>query len=101
MKIDIPGEVDQPRLTSYFVKVNNTFKLPKNVSIQLSGDYQSKTVLPPGGSGGGRGGFGGGMMFGGAPSSSQGYIRPNYGVDIAVRYEFLKKQGSICISKYE
>jgi outer membrane receptor protein involved in Fe transport len=91
VNIDIPGEPDQERLTSYFIKINNTFKLPKNVSIQLSGDYQSKTVLPPGGSGGGRGGFGGG--FGGG-SSSQGYIRPNYGMDIAVRYEFLKNRAA-------
>jgi outer membrane receptor protein involved in Fe transport len=92
--ISIAGEQDQPRLNSYFVKINNTFKLPKNVSIQLSGDYQSKTVLPPGGSGGSnRGGFGGGM-FGGPASSSQGYVRPNYGVDIAVRYEFLKNKAA-------
>lgn len=91
VKINIPGEPDQPKLTSYFIKVNNTFKLPRNISIQLSGDYQSKTVLPPGGSGGGRGGFGGGM-FGGPASTSQGYARPNYGVDVAVRYEFLKNR---------
>lgn len=92
VKINIPGEPDQPRLTSFFVKINNTFKLPKNFTIQLSGDYQSKTVLPPGGSGGGgRGGFGGGM-FGGPASSAQGYVRPNYGVDMAFRYEFLKNR---------
>jgi hypothetical protein len=81
--------------------VNNTFRIPKkNISIQLSGDYQSKTVLPPGGSGssgggGGRGGGGfggGGGFFGGGPTASQGYVRPNYGVDIAVRYEFLKNR---------
>lgn len=95
VKINLAGETDQPRLTSYFVKVNNTFKLPKNVSIQLSGDYQSKTVLPPGGSGGGGGGRGmGGPMFGGPASASQGYVRPNYGVDIAVRYEFLKNRAA-------
>ena len=93
VKINIAGESDQPRLTSFFVKVNNTFKLPKNFTIQLSGDYQSKTVLPPGGSGagGGRGGMGGGM-FGGPATSSQGYFRPNYGMDIALRYEFLKNR---------
>lgn len=96
VKIDMPGEPDQPRLTSFFAKVNNTFRIPKkNISIQLSGDYQSKTVLPPGGSGGGgggRGGFGGGGFFGGGPTASQGYVRPNYGVDVAVRYEFLKNR---------
>jgi outer membrane receptor protein involved in Fe transport len=94
VKINIAGEPDQPRLTSFFVKINNTFKLPKNISIQLSGDYQSKTVLPPGGSGGGGGRMGGGMMFGGPASSSQGYVRPNYGVDIAFRYEFLKNRAA-------
>src|SRR6185503_2200028 len=92
VKIGIPGEPDQPRLTSYFIKINNTFKLPKNFTIQVSGDYQSKTVLPPGGSGGGRGGGGPMMMFGGSQSASQGYIRPNYGVDLAVRFEFLKNK---------
>jgi outer membrane receptor protein involved in Fe transport len=96
VEINIPGQADQPKLTSYFAKVNNTFKLPKNISIQLSGDYQSKTILPPGGSaGGGRGGFGGGGMFGGGPSgASQGYIRPTYGIDIAVKYEFLKNRAA-------
>ncbi|HKO82277.1 MAG TPA: outer membrane beta-barrel family protein [Chitinophagaceae bacterium] len=97
VKINLPGEPDQPRLTSYFVKINNTFKLPKNFTIQLSGEYQSKTVLPPGGSGGGGGGRGfggGGGMFGGPASASQGYVRPNYGVDMAVRYEFLKNRAA-------
>lgn len=96
VKINIDGEPDQPRLTSYFLKINNTFKIPKNFSIQLSGEYQSKTVLPPGGSGGGGGGRGGpgGGMFGGPASASQGYVRPNYGVDIALRYEFLKNRAA-------
>lgn len=97
VKINLPGEPDQPRLTSYFIKVNNTFKLPKNFTIQISGEYQSKTVLPPGGSGGGGGGRGfggGGGMFGGPASASQGYVRPNYGVDMAVRYEFLKNRAA-------
>ena len=94
VKIDIPGEQDQPSLTSYFVKINNNFKLPKNFTIQLSGDYQSKTVLPPGGSGGGGGGRGMGPMYGGSPSAAQGYVRPNYGVDVAIRYEFLKNRAA-------
>ena len=92
--IDDPLQVDQEALASWFGKLNNSFKLPYNFTIQLSGDYQSKTILPPGGSsssGGGRGGFGGGM-FGGSVSASQGYVRPTYGVDIAVRYEFLKNR---------
>lgn len=94
IKINDPSQPEQERLTSWFAKLNNNFKLPKNITIQVSGDYQSKTILPPGGSGGGRGGFGGGggMFGGGGASASQGYIRPNYGIDMAVRYEFLKNR---------
>ncbi len=93
--IDEPLQPDQEKLASWFGKLNNNFKLPHNFTIQLSGDYQSKTILPPGGSssGGGRGGFGGGM-FGGPASASQGYVRPTYGVDVAIRYEFLKNKAA-------
>ncbi|MFT3934669.1 MAG: TonB-dependent receptor [Chitinophagaceae bacterium] len=89
---------------SYFVKWNNNFKLPKNFSIQLSGDYQSKSVLPQssgnGGGGGGRGGGGGGGgMFGAPQPSAQGYVNPNYGFDVAIRKDFLKaKNASITLS---
>jgi hypothetical protein len=34
------------------------------------------------------------MFGGGASSSSQGYVRPNYGMDIAIRYEFLKNKAA-------
>ncbi|MGF2414241.1 MAG: TonB-dependent receptor domain-containing protein, partial [Ferruginibacter sp.] len=81
---NIPGTVDQSQV-SWFAKINNSFKLPKNYSIQLSGDYQAKTILPASSSGGGMGGGrGGGMMGGGFGQSqpgAQGYIKPNYGVD--------------------
>ena len=49
---------------SWFAKVNNNFKLPKNYSIQLSGDYKAKTLVAPSGGGGGGGG-GRGNFFGG------------------------------------
>jgi outer membrane receptor protein involved in Fe transport len=75
---------------SWFGKINNNFKLPRNYSIQLSGDYQAKTILPSS-----RGGGGGGMMmFGGTTIGAQGYIRPNYGVDIAIKKEFLKNNAA-------
>jgi len=110
----IAGQPDADQFASWFLKLNNTIKLPKNFTVQLSGDYQSKTVLPPSGSGGGGfggggfgggggrgqggGGFGGGGFFGQA-TSSQGYIRANYGVDAALRYEFLKnKQASLSLN---
>ncbi len=76
---------------SMFGKINNSFTLPKNFSIQLSGDYQARTILPPG-----RGGGGGGMMmmFGGSQVGAQGYIKPNYGVDIAIKKEFMKNKAA-------
>lgn len=85
---------------AFFGKMNINFKLPKNITIQLSGDYQSRTLVPQGGGGGGGGrGGGGGGFFGGATSAAQGYINPNYGVDIAVRKEFLKdKRAAVTLS---
>lgn len=93
----------QDNIYSWFVKINNSFKLPKNFSVQLSGEYQSKTVLPPGGSGSGGGGFGGGGGRGGGgfgqAGTSQGYMRPNFGVDGAIRFEFLaERRASISLS---
>ena len=77
---------------SWFFKINNSFKLPKNYSIQLSGDYQAKTLVQPGGGGGGGRG---GMMFGGGNlPSAQGYIKPFYGVDIAIKKDFLKNNAA-------
>ncbi|MBI3883712.1 MAG: TonB-dependent receptor [Sphingobacteriales bacterium] len=75
---------------SWFAKVNNNFKLPANYSIQLTGDYQAKTLVPQ--SNGGGGGRGGGPAFGGGANlaSAQGYANPIYGVDIAVKKTFLK-----------
>ena len=52
-------------------------------------------ISSPGGTGGGggRGGFGGGGMFGGGGiSAAQGYVRPMYGVDAGIRFEFLKEK---------
>jgi outer membrane receptor protein involved in Fe transport len=72
---------------SWFAKINNNFKLPKNFSIQFSGDYTAKTLVAPGG-GGNRGM---GMMFGGGSQpSAQGYIKPIFGADFSIRKEFLK-----------
>lgn len=95
----------QSERLSYFVKWNNTFKLPANFSIQFSGDYQSKSVLPQSsGQGGGRsdrggGGFGGGGYGGGSQPTAQGYVNANYGFDGAIKKEFLKnKAASLTLS---
>ena len=76
---------------SWFAKINNNFKLPKNFSIQLSGDYTAKTLVAPGG--GNRGGMGS-MFGGGSQPSSQGYIKPVFGVDFAIKKEFLKNNAA-------
>lgn len=86
---------------SWFTKLNLNFKLPKNFTVQVSGDYQSKTALSQnsgGGGGGGRGMMGGGGgpggFFGGSGSTLQGYTLPNYGAEVAVKYEFLKNRAA-------
>jgi len=84
----------QPATWSWFGKINNSFKLTKALTLQLSGDFTSKTVLPPGGSASnGGGGGGGGRGFGNNSSgNAQGYSKPTGGVDAALRYEFLKNR---------
>lgn len=79
---DLPGEKD-PSMWSVFTKLNNNFRLPKNFTVQLSADYQGKTNLPVNINQG----FGPPMQ---AQSASQGYIRPFYTVDMAVKKTFLK-----------
>ncbi|HLZ87851.1 MAG TPA: outer membrane beta-barrel family protein, partial [Puia sp.] len=80
---------------SWYGKINNSFKLTKALTLQLSGDYTSKTVLPPGGSASNGGGGGGGRGFGGQVSgNANGYSRPTGGVDAALRYEFLKNKAA-------
>ncbi len=79
---------------AFFGKMNFNFKLPADFTIQLSGDYQSRTLVPQGGGGGRRGGF-----FGGANGASQGYINPNYGIDLAIRKQFMKdKKAALTLS---
>jgi outer membrane receptor protein involved in Fe transport len=87
-------------ITSFFGKMNASIKLPKNFSVQLSGDYRSRSILPQGNSGGsGRGGSGGRSWGGFVQTTAQGYVNPNYGVDIAIRKDFMKeKRGSLTLS---
>ena len=86
---NIPGSTSQDAMVSWFGKVNSNFKLPKSFSIQLSGDYQSKTNLPVNNNQGGHGG-----PFGQAQSSSQGYMGSIWGADIAVKKSFLKNNAA-------
>jgi outer membrane receptor protein involved in Fe transport len=68
-----------------FGKVNNNFMLPKKWVIQLSADYQGKTNMPVSQ---GQGQMGPPGMQ--SQSSSQGYVEPYYGIDIAIKKSFLK-----------
>lgn len=82
---NLPGTSDNSQF-SWFAKINNSFKLPKDFSIQLTGDYQAKTLIPAGG--------GGRMFYGSAQTTSQGYIKPNYGADISIRKNFMKNNAA-------
>ena len=64
------------------------------MTLQISGDYTSKTELPPGGSSstssqGGNGGRGGTTS-----GNAQGYNRPTGGMDASIRYQFLKNNAA-------
>jgi outer membrane receptor protein involved in Fe transport len=79
-----------PAQYSWYAKINTTFKIPKNITLQITGDYTSKSVLPPGGTAGQAGGGRGGTVSGNA----QGYSLPTGGVDASVKYEFLKNKAA-------
>lgn len=74
--------------TSFYAKMTITQKIGKknNWIVQANADYQSKTVLPVGGRGG--------MNWGGGPTSagSNGFVNPNYGMDISVRKDIIKNK---------
>jgi len=57
---------------SWFAKLNLNIKLPKNFSVSLSGDYQSKTALQINNGGGGRG------FMGGTQNTAQGGWNTKY-----------------------
>jgi outer membrane receptor protein involved in Fe transport len=90
------SDVSQKAEWSWFGKLNSSFKLPANFSLQLSGMYQSKTNLPINTNQGGPGGGGPPGMV--AQSASQGYINSFYDVDFAVKKTFLNNKISASLS---
>jgi outer membrane receptor protein involved in Fe transport len=90
---------------TWFAKMNTNIKLPKNFTVQVSGDYTSESALNVNGGdsrgnrgGGSNSGMGGGFG-GGSQSTIQGFNKPNYGVDLAIKKEFLKdKTASVSLS---
>ena len=79
----------QGALWSMFSKFNSNFKLPSNFAIQFTTTYQSKTNLPVNNNPG----MGGPPMMQ-SQSSSQGYILPSWGMDLAVKKSFLKNNAA-------
>lgn len=77
-------------MVSWFGKLSNNFKVGHGFNIQLSGIYQSKTNLPVNN----QTGFGGGGPGMQAQSSSQGYIKGNYEVDLAIQKYLLKNNAA-------
>ncbi len=84
----------QEGMWSWFAKMNNNFKLPKDYKIQLSGTYQSKSNLPVNQTSSFTPGSSAPPPPGGAQSAAQGYIYSNWGVDIAVQKSFLKNNAA-------
>jgi ferric enterobactin receptor len=83
------SQKQQDAYWSWFGKFSSNFKLPKNVTVQVSGDYQSKTSLPVSNN---QGMMGPPMMQ--AQSAAQGYIEPFWGIDMAVKKSFLKNNAA-------
>ncbi|MGL6022683.1 MAG: outer membrane beta-barrel protein, partial [Chitinophagaceae bacterium] len=69
---------------SYYAKLAMDFSLPKAWSFQVIGDYYSRRLSAPGNAQ--SQGF---FMFN-IVNTSQGYIYPYYGVDVAIRKSFYK-----------
>ena len=90
---NIKGVANNNRF-SWFAKLNNSFKLPQNFSLQITGDYQASTILPVNSGRGGGGTMYGGGMGGQTQNIAQGYILPVYGADISIKKDFLKNNAA-------
>ncbi|MDA3614128.1 TonB-dependent receptor domain-containing protein [Polluticaenibacter yanchengensis] len=90
--INSQGESIDNGRWSFFGKMTITQRLGKNNewTLQANGDYQGKTVVPVN-TGGGmfRGPMGGGIQ----PAGSNGYVNPNYGLDLSVKRDIIKNKG--------
>ena len=89
----IPGQNVDNSLMSWFGKLNTNFKIAKGLTLQITGEWTSKILVPKSGGGGGMGGGRGGP-FGGTQNLAQGYIEPRYwDFDVAIKKEWTWKSG--------
>ncbi|MEO6730799.1 MAG: outer membrane beta-barrel protein [Ferruginibacter sp.] len=86
---NIINSVQQEAMWSWFGKFNSNFKLPSNFAVQLTTTYQSKTNLPVNSNTGMMG-----PQMQQSQSASQGYIKPSWGMDLAVKKSFLKNNAA-------
>ena len=86
---DNVASASQAAMWSMFGKFNSNFRLPSNFAIQFTTTYQSKTNLPVNTNQG----MGGGP-WNQSQSSSQGYIKASWGMDLAVKKSFLKNNAA-------
>jgi outer membrane receptor protein involved in Fe transport len=86
--------VTSDHLFSWFAKLNNNFRLPRNYTVQLSGEYQAKTILPVNSGRAVTATAIGGGIYGTTPNIAQGYIEPYYGADLAIKKDFLKNKAA-------
>jgi ferric enterobactin receptor len=87
------GTVAQAALWSWFGKLNSSFRLASDLSIQVSGLYQSKANIPVNSN----------QNQPGPPNmqaqnASQGYIKSFYEVDLGIKKTFLKNKMSLSLS---
>jgi outer membrane receptor protein involved in Fe transport len=79
---------------AWFAKINNSFKITKKLTLQITGDYTSKTILSPGGSAGTSSNTGGRGFGASVSGNAQGYTKPSGGMDASLKYEFLKNKAA-------
>ncbi|WP_343743793.1 outer membrane beta-barrel protein [Chitinophaga sp.] len=87
---DNTGQPSQDARWAWFGKLNNTFKLPLNFEVQLTGLYQSKSNLPVNDNKGRQDG----PSMQQSQNASQGYIASFYAVDAAIKKSFLKNNAA-------
>jgi outer membrane receptor protein involved in Fe transport len=90
LNANIPNQVVNNSLVSWFGKFNNTFKWNKGWSFQINWDFRSRLIIPQN-----SGGMRGGGMFGGQQLTlAQGFILPRwFDVDASIRKEWTWKNG--------
>ena len=93
-----PASTAKASQFSWFAKANNSFRLPAGFTVQLTGEYQSKSIVPVNsGSRGGYAGGSGGMYGGGMQPTAQGFTRPLFYADLALRFDFMKNNAASLI----